>query len=134
MLTKRQHDLLQFIAEHIRDHGYSPSYEEMMIAMDLGSKSGIHRMVKALAERGFIHHLPDRARSIEVVHVPPGMDISGIATLPVPTWRRVVMDLLVLAERGAYYRRAAYGKDENLPDDAATLRAARVILDARATP
>lgn len=63
-LTSRQRELLMFIRSHIGEHGIAPSYDEMMAAIGLASKSGVHRLVKALEERGYISRLPDRARAI----------------------------------------------------------------------
>ena len=70
MLTKKQHELLLFIAKKIEKQGVSPSYEEMRDALDLKSKSGIFRFLNALEERGFIRRLPHRARALEVLKLP----------------------------------------------------------------
>jgi repressor LexA len=70
MLTKKQHDLLMFINERIMATGVSPSFDEMKDALNLRSKSGIHRLISALAERGFLKRLPNRARALEVVRLP----------------------------------------------------------------
>lgn len=70
MLTRKQLELLQFIDSHLRSHGTAPSFEEMKLAVSLRSKSGIHRLVAALEERGFLRRLPHRARALEVVHMP----------------------------------------------------------------
>ncbi len=70
MLTKRQLDLLKFIDQRVTEDGYSPSFEEMKDAMRLRSKSGIHRLIKALEERGFLRRLENRARALEVVKIP----------------------------------------------------------------
>jgi len=70
MLTKKQHQLLMFIKSRLDQGGISPSYEEMKDALGLHSKSGIHRLVKALEERGFIRRLPNRARALEIVKLP----------------------------------------------------------------
>lgn len=70
MLTKKQHELLMFIHERIRETGVSPSFDEMKEALDLASKSGIHRLITALEERGFIRRLAHRARALEVVKLP----------------------------------------------------------------
>ena len=66
MLTKKQNELLIYINQNLRETGVAPSYEEMKEALDLRSKSGIHRLINALEERGFIRRLPHRARAIEV--------------------------------------------------------------------
>jgi repressor LexA len=73
MLTRKQHELLMFIHERLKEAGVPPSFDEMKDALDLRSKSGIHRLVKALDERGFIRRLPNRARAIEVVRLPDSM-------------------------------------------------------------
>jgi len=70
MLTKKQHELLMFIHERIKETGVSPSFDEMKDALDLASKSGIHRLITALEERGFIRRLAHRARALEVVKLP----------------------------------------------------------------
>ena len=70
MLTKKQHELLMFIHERLKETGVSPSFDEMKEALDLASKSGIHRLITALEERGFLRRLPHRARALEVVRLP----------------------------------------------------------------
>ena len=70
MLTKKQHELLMFIHERIKETGVSPSFDEMKEALDLASKSGIHRLITALEERGFIRRLAHRARALEVTRMP----------------------------------------------------------------
>jgi repressor LexA len=70
MLTRKQHELLSFIHERLGDTGVSPSFEEMKEALELKSKSGVHRLISALEERGFIRRLPNRARALEVVKMP----------------------------------------------------------------
>lgn len=80
MLTRKQHELLCFIQERLESSGVSPSFEEMKEALDLKSKSGVHRLVSALEERGFIRRLPNRARALEVLKIPEG----GTAT-PTPS-------------------------------------------------
>ena len=70
MLTRKQHELLMFIHERIKETGVSPSFDEMKDALDLASKSGIHRLITALEERGFIRRLAHRARALEVVKLP----------------------------------------------------------------
>ena len=74
MLTQKQKDLLLFIHERMQDSGVPPSFDEMKVALDLKSKSGIHRLITALVERGFIRRLPHRARAIEVIKLPEGSD------------------------------------------------------------
>ncbi len=70
MLTSKQKELLLFIHERIKDDGVSPSFDEMKEALNLASKSGIHRLIVALEERGFIRRLPNRARALEVLKMP----------------------------------------------------------------
>lgn len=72
MLTQKQKELLLFIHERMQDSGVPPSFDEMKEALDLKSKSGIHRLITALVERGFIRRLPHRARAIEVIKLPEG--------------------------------------------------------------
>jgi repressor LexA len=70
MLTRKQYELLRFIHERLKEAGVPPSFDEMKEALDLRSKSGIHRLITALEERGFIRRLPNRARAIEVIRLP----------------------------------------------------------------
>jgi len=70
MLTRKQHELLLFIHERLKETGVPPSFDEMKDALDLKSKSGIHRLITALEERGFIRRLPNRARALEIVKLP----------------------------------------------------------------
>lgn len=70
MLTKKQHELICFIADRLNETGVSPSFEEMKDALDLKSKSGVHRLISALEERGFLRRLPNRARALEVLKMP----------------------------------------------------------------
>jgi repressor LexA len=74
MLTRKQYELLRFINERLKEAGVPPSFDEMKDALDLRSKSGIHRLITALEERGFIRRLPNRARAIEVIKLP---EITG---------------------------------------------------------
>jgi len=75
MLTRKQHELIRFIQERLEETGVSPSFEEMKEALDLKSKSGVHRLISALEERGFIRRLPNRARALEVLRQPD--DVSS---------------------------------------------------------
>ena len=70
MLTRKQHELICFINERLQETGVSPSFEEMKEALDLKSKSGVHRLISALEERQFIRRLPNRARALEVLRLP----------------------------------------------------------------
>jgi repressor LexA len=73
MLTRKQHELLTFIDRHLKATGFSPSFEEMKEALQLKSKSGIHRLISALEERGFLRRRHHRARALEVVRLPDDM-------------------------------------------------------------
>ena len=73
MLTRKQHELLIFIDRHLRTTGFSPSFEEMKEALKLKSKSGIHRLITALEERGFLHRRAHRARALEVIRMPDSL-------------------------------------------------------------
>jgi len=77
MLTKKQRELLMFIERRLRDAGVSPSFDEMKEALDLRSKSGIHRLITGLEERGFIRRLPHRARALEVLRLPETAAVAG---------------------------------------------------------
>lgn len=79
MLTRKQHDLLKFIHERLQTSGVSPSFEEMKEALELKSKSGVHRLISALEERRFIRRLPNRARALEVLRLPEGMTAPAAA-------------------------------------------------------
>ncbi|MEM9963399.1 MAG: transcriptional repressor LexA, partial [Pseudomonadota bacterium] len=74
MLTKKQYDLLMFIHRRVQRDGVSPSFDEMKDALDLRSKSGIHRLITALEERGFIRRLAHRARAIEIMRLPENVE------------------------------------------------------------
>src|SRR5215204_6047871 len=84
MLTAKQRELLLFINERLKAGGISPSFDEMREALDLKSKSGVHRLISALEERGFIRRLPNRARALEVLKLPES------AAPPPPTPRPIV--------------------------------------------
>jgi len=70
MLTRKQSELLTYIQQRLKEKGVSPSFEEMKDALQLKSKSGVHRLISALEERGFIHRLPNRARALEILRMP----------------------------------------------------------------
>jgi repressor LexA len=80
MLTRKQHELICFIADRLAETGVSPSFEEMKEALDLKSKSGVHRLISALEEREFIRRLPNRARALEVLRMPERGDAKPAAT------------------------------------------------------
>src|SRR5688572_10808362 len=84
MLTRKQHELLLYIDGHLNETGISPSFEEMKEALDLKSKSGVHRLISALVERGFIRRLPNRARALEVLKVPEADRAVGKAPATPP--------------------------------------------------
>src|SRR5687767_5937052 len=88
MLTRKQHELLCFINERLTQTGVSPSFEEMREALELKSKSGVHRLISALEERGFIRRLANRARALEVLKLPDASAPAAAATparMAVPT-------------------------------------------------
>jgi repressor LexA len=80
MLTRKQHELIRFIQTRLEDSGVSPSFEEMKEALDLKSKSGVHRLISALEERGFIRRLPNRARALEVLRQPEDVGAKPATT------------------------------------------------------
>jgi len=82
MLTRKQHELLRFIQVRLEESGISPSFEEMKEALDLKSKSGVHRLISALEERGFIRRLPNRARALEVLRQPEDANPKPAKTAP----------------------------------------------------
>jgi len=89
MLTRKQYELLIFIDRHLKQTGFSPSFEEMKEALQLRSKSGIHRLISALEERGFLSRRHHRARALEVVRLPDdttGRAAPGAAPEPVPNF------------------------------------------------
>jgi repressor LexA len=83
MLTVKQHELLLFINKRLNEAGVSPSFDEMREALDLKSKSGVHRLISALEERGFIRRLPNRARALEVLKLPDSAAPAAPAVQPV---------------------------------------------------
>lgn len=89
MLTRKQHQLLLFINDHLSRHGVSPSFDEMKDALTLRSKSGIHRLIRGLEERGFIRRLPHRARALEVLRLPESAS-QQISMQPQPFSPRVI--------------------------------------------
>jgi repressor LexA len=88
MLTAKQHELIRFIQQRLEETGISPSFEEMKEALDLKSKSGVHRLISALEERGFLRRLPNRARALEVVRQPedvtPSRGAGNVVSMPAP--------------------------------------------------
>lgn len=82
MLTRKQHELICFINDRLNDSGVSPSFEEMKEALDLKSKSGVHRLISALEERQFIRRLPNRARALEVLRMPERPEVKKKVSSP----------------------------------------------------
>jgi repressor LexA len=76
MLTQKQYELIKYIDEHLRTRGFSPSFEDMKQALELRSKSGIHRLIQSLEERGFLRRRPHRARALEVLRMPGRTDVE----------------------------------------------------------
>jgi len=95
MLTRKQQELLLYIDEKLHEGGVSPSFEEMKEALDLKSKSGVHRLISALEERGFIRRLPNRARALEVLKMPEVRvaNINTAANAPLPRAANDILDL-----------------------------------------
>ncbi len=94
MLTAKQHELIRFIQQRLEETGISPSFEEMKEALDLKSKSGVHRLISALEERGFLRRLPNRARALEVIREPgdttparPAAVSDNVVAMPAPASR-----------------------------------------------
>ena len=114
MLTKKQHELLSFISERITDTGISPSFDEMKDALDLRSKSGIHRLITALEERGFIRRLPNRARALEVLRMPEDVTSAPIGGSPLGFSPSVVQGSF--QKRAAPPSRAAYEPHESMSE------------------
>jgi repressor LexA len=82
MLTRKQHELVCFINDRLNDTGISPSFEEMKDALDLKSKSGVHRLISALEERAFIRRLPNRARALEILRMPERVEKKPVRAKP----------------------------------------------------
>ena len=94
MLTRKQNELLRYIHDHLSHSGVSPSFEEMKDALELKSKSGVHRLISALEERGFIKRLPNRARALEVVKMPDaGKAAPAKAPVTVPIAANDIVEL-----------------------------------------
>ena len=90
MLTRKQHELIRFIQTRLEESGVSPSFEEMKEALDLKSKSGVHRLISALEERGFIRRLPNRARALEVMKLPEGGTAKARPSVSAPVGGNVI--------------------------------------------
>ncbi len=101
MLTRKQHELLVYINGKLEESGVSPSFEEMKDALDLKSKSGVHRLISALEERGFIRRLPNRARALEVLRMPDGKGAPvSVPTTATATPPRAANDILDIPLHG----------------------------------
>lgn len=90
MLTKKQRDLLLFIHAKLQDGGVAPSFDEMKEALNLKSKSGIHRLIGALVERGFLRRLPHRARALEIIKLPDSDGLPSASNNPFQSTRPAV--------------------------------------------
>ena len=127
MLTRKQHELLLYIDRHLRESGVSPSFEEMKDALDLKSKSGVHRLISALEERGFIRRLPNRARALEVIRMPDGRGAAAPvaandgAGMRVPQAANDVLDIPLHGRIAAGTPIEALQGTESLPVPAALL-------------
>ncbi|MBM6575199.1 transcriptional repressor LexA [Microvirga sp. SRT01] len=105
MLTRKQHELVCFINDRLAETGVSPSFEEMKDALDLKSKSGVHRLISALEERQFIRRLPNRARALEVLRMPERADAkkapkTKAPTPPLPPLRQPANDVVEIPLHG----------------------------------
>lgn len=126
MLTKKQHELLLFIDGHLRRTGFSPSFDEMKDALGLRSKSGIHRLISALEERGFLHRRHHRARALEILRLPdievppspaPSDSPAPVPDLPSPEMMAAVVEV-------PFVGRIAAGN----PIEAITAETARIVV------
>lgn len=121
MLTRKQRDLLLFIHERMSKEDVAPSFEEMKDALGLKSKSGIHRLISGLVERGYIQRLPHRARALEIARLPDGMKpstVPGRATSLIPAnAHNFSVDIIPL-----YGRIAAGSPIEAIRDESGTLQ------------
>lgn len=100
MLTRKQYELLMYIEASLRDDGVSPSFDEMKEALGLKSKSGIHRLITGLEERGFIRRLPHRARALEVLKLPENAQPMTSAQKPAPTSEKTFTPSVIKGEFG----------------------------------
>ncbi len=115
MLTRKQYELLRFINERLKEAGVPPSFDEMKDALDLRSKSGIHRLITALEERGFIRRLPNRARAIEVIKLPELGNANPVAG----NGRRVFTPSVIEGNLGKG-RPSSSARDHHSDDDGET--------------
>lgn len=115
MLTRKQYELLMFIHERLRETGVAPSFDEMKEALDLRSKSGIHRLITALEERGFLRRLAHRARALEVIKLPENSNMpKPRARTVTPTAGSGSRPALGLVEAGGAIRVARGGSAKRL--------------------
>ena len=131
MLTAKQRELLVFIQNRLEDTGVSPSFEEMKDALDLKSKSGVHRLISALEERGFIRRLPNRARALEVLKQPDDVvatraandTVARVATPPArqPAPANDIIEVPLHGKIAAGVPIEALESDRSLPVPAALL-------------
>lgn len=124
MLTRKQLDLLQFIQHRMRESGVPPSFDEMKDALDLKSKSGIHRLITALEERGFLRRLPNRARAIEVIRMPESLSGEGARASAPPEARRFTPSVV---EGGKGKALPAGASGSRLPTTQATDESGRAV-------
>jgi repressor LexA len=139
MLTRKQHELLMFIDKRLRETGISPSFDEMKEALDLKSKSGIHRLITGLEERGFIRRLAHRARALGVLRLPenvegPPAQATGFAPKLIKGDFRLPPAAQVAAARNAMqipmYGRIAAGTPIEALRDTATVEVPNALLGA----
>ena len=122
MLTRKQHELLCFINDKLEETGISPSFEEMKEALDLKSKSGVHRLISALEERSFIRRLPNRARALEIVRLPEGAKARApVAPALLPEPANDIIELRLHGRIAAGAPIEAIEGDRTLPVPAALL-------------
>src|SRR5205807_4888107 len=106
MLTRKQYELLMFIHERVRESGIPPSFDQMKEALDLKSKSGIHRLITALEERGFLRRMEKRARALEIIKLPDNV----AETLRPATTLSQAQRLMPSPRHGREGRLAAYSR------------------------
>lgn len=138
MLTRKQYDLLTFIHDRLQETGVSPSFDEMKAALDLKSKSGIHRLITGLEERGYIRRLPHRARALEVVRLPENTEpeklpirnrrVEDIRQREIGTHGSTVRGSADSVQLPLYGRIAAGTPIEALRDDAAHVEVPAALL------
>jgi repressor LexA len=115
MLTSKQHELLVFIDTRLRETGVSPSFEEMKDALQLKSKSGVHRLVEALVERQFLRRLPNRARALEVLRRPGQPVAEGATGGEAPVSRKPLADVTDMGAARARLRPEPVVRARSIP-------------------